>query len=95
MSENENKPGEWLRNGLTVYTLMHAGWRKGIELFKNRITIQIHHDRECSEEEACAAARLIAAAPDLLEACKAVASGDENFHELIRAAIAKATGAES
>lgn len=36
--------------------------------------------------------RLIAAAPDLLEACKAVASGDENFHELIRAAIAKAEG---
>lgn len=37
-------------------------------------------------------ARLIAAAPELLEACKAALSGDQSYIEKCRAAIAKATG---
>lgn len=38
-------------------------------------------------------ARLIAAAPDLLEACKAALSDDQPYIAKCRAAIAKATGA--
>lgn len=38
-------------------------------------------------------ARLIAAAPDLLEACKAALSDDQPYIEKCKAAIAKATGA--
>lgn len=37
-------------------------------------------------------ARLIAAAPDLLEACKAALSDDQPYIEKCKAAIAKATG---
>lgn len=37
-------------------------------------------------------ARLIAAAPELLEACKAALSDDQPYIEKCRAAIAKATG---
>ena len=36
--------------------------------------------------------RLIAAAPDLLEACKAALSDDQPYIEKCKAAIAKATG---
>ena len=47
----------------TVFVLMHAGWRKGEELFKNRITLTVEHDRaECPVDEARATARFIAAA---------------------------------
>lgn len=38
-------------------------------------------------------ARLISAAPDLLEACIAAKSGDPRAYQLLPAAIAKATGA--
>ena len=38
-------------------------------------------------------AMLIAAAPDLLEACKAALSDDQPYIEKCKAAIAKATGA--
>lgn len=59
---------------------------------------------ELGDEEGCAGvfvantgdhkanARLIAAAPDLLEACKAALSDDQPYIEKCRAAIAKATG---
>lgn len=40
-------------------------------------------------------ARLIAAAPDLLEACKAALSDDQPYIEKCRAAIAKATGEQA
>lgn len=59
----KHTPGPWFRDGKTVYALMHAGWRKGVELFKNRFYASVQRDAECSEEEAEANARLIAAAP--------------------------------
>jgi len=62
-------PGPWIRDGRTVYALMPAGWRKGVEIFKNRFWVTVQKDPECSEEEAEANARLIAAAPELLDAC--------------------------
>ena len=60
--------GPWHRIGLLVYASMHAGWRKGQELLKNRITVQVQPDAECSEAEAEATAQLIAAARDDLPA---------------------------
>lgn len=53
--------------------------------------------RDCGSGDVSANARLIAAAPDLLEACKAVdeatRGGDyEAAFKAVRAAIAKATG---
>jgi hypothetical protein len=58
--------GPWLRIGTTVYALVSAGLRRGVEQFKNRFTIQVQRDHECPEEEAVANARLCEAAPDLL-----------------------------
>lgn len=68
-------PWPWLRAGHTVYALMHAGWRKGEELFKNRFSVQVQHDRECPVEEAEAVARLIRAAPDHAMICSAMCAG--------------------
>jgi hypothetical protein len=100
MSTFKHTPGPWLRIGTTVYALMHAGWKRGVEQFKNRFTVQVQRDRECSEEEAEANARLIAAAPDLLEALEAmyemfngngITPNDDDAIISARAAIAKAT----
>lgn len=76
---SKHTPGEWRRIGRLVYVLMPAGWSKGVEQFKNRITITVSHDRECPEEEAEACARLIAAAPDLLDLATALLSAIEMF----------------
>lgn len=48
-----------------------------------------------SGNESAANARLIAAAPDLLDACKAALSDDQPYIEKCRAAIAKATGEQA
>lgn len=63
--------GPWLRDSTTVYALMHAGWRKGVEQFKNRFFCGVYGVRECGDEELEANARLMAAAPDMLEALQA------------------------
>ena len=70
MSNKQHTPGPWLIQGKTVYALMHHGWRKGVEQLKNRFYASVYVDRECDEKEAEANVRLIAAAPDLLEALK-------------------------
>jgi hypothetical protein len=91
--------GPWLREGTTVYALMHAGWKKGVEQFKNRFYCSVQHDKDCSEEEAEANARLIAAAPDLLEALEALFNAADSCTDLTpdvmrkaQAAIKKARG---
>ena len=48
-----------------------------------------------SPADAIADARLIAAAPELLDACKAALSDDQPYIEKCRAAIAKATGEQA
>lgn len=63
---SRHTPGPWLRTGTTVYALVSAGWRRGVEQFKNRFTIQVQRDRDCPEEGAEANARLCEASPDLL-----------------------------
>jgi hypothetical protein len=104
MNTFKHTPGPWLRIGTTVYALMHDGWKRGVEQFKNRFTVQVQRDRECSGEEAEADARLIAAAPEMLEALhKLVDSCDDSdgaqygtlgtsfVRSIATAAIAKAT----
>lgn len=106
MSEVKHTPSPWLRDGNTIYALMHAGWRKGEELFKNRFHAYVQSDRDCPDGERDANARLIAAAPELLEALQGMidlakqmddvsdegGNLDKRFDAAI-AAIAKATGA--
>jgi hypothetical protein len=52
----------------------------------------VPYKKTIPEAEARANALLIAAAPELLEACKAALSDDKPYIEKCRAAIAKATG---
>lgn len=61
---------------------MHAGWTKGAEQFKNRITIAVQYDRECSEAEAEACACLVEASPDLLESNKAMVAALEDLYDI-------------
>lgn len=95
---SKHTPGPWKREGLTVYALMSAGWLKGKELFKNRFWANLVCDASCSKEEAEANARLVAAAPELLDACidarrwLAGWASAEPYISLLDAAIAKATG---
>ena len=96
---SKHTPGPWLLSGNTIYALMHAGRRKGDEQFKNRFSAYVQADRECPDDEHEANARLIATAPELLEALKAcVLWMDTNYerseaaHRAARAAIAKAEG---
>jgi hypothetical protein len=80
MTSIAHTQGPWLRFGRTVYAPMHAGWRKGEEQFKNRITITVQYDRECKLAEAVACACLAEASPDLLESSKAMISALEDLY---------------
>ena len=108
MSEAKHTPGPWLIQGNTVYALMHHGWRKGVEMFKNRFSVQFSFDSSCSKEEIESTKQLIAAAPDLLEALQGILGYFDSGNSVsvsqatikassdevkaARAAIAKATG---
>ena len=98
-------PGPWLLEGTTVYALVHDGWRKGVETFRNRFYLFVQADRECPPDEILANARLIAAAPEMLEALKKIrreliASGNWNAQDedwpanrgAVSSAILKAEG---
>lgn len=96
-------PGPWFSTDRTIYALMHDGWTRGVERQKNRFYAAVQYDKECSEEEAVANARLIASAPDLIEAlllCEGNISSLAASHPVIytewlsvvRSAIAKAEG---
>lgn len=93
MSDTKHSPGPWKVEGLTVYALMSDGFHRGIERMRNRFTAFVQPDRECSEEEAVANARLMKSAPDLLEFAEEVRrSGDTRLASMAIAVIAKATG---
>ena len=56
----------WLRDGTLVYCLQSSGWRKGVEEFENRFSLNVQPGRGHSREEAEALAERIAALlPDL------------------------------
>lgn len=42
---------KWGRDGSTIYTLMHAGWRKGEERLKNQFAFSVYTDAEVTAEE--------------------------------------------
>ncbi len=69
--EVKHTQGEWLVAETTVYCLEHAGWRKGVEQFRNRFYAGVYGHRDTPKEETEANIRLIAAAPELLEALEA------------------------
>lgn len=95
---NKHTPGPWMAVGAWVE---HPDDEVAdICVCDTMLFSQGHFNR--SEEEECANARLIAAAPELLEALKKLMkdAGGEDLvkwkiaHEAARAAIAKATGGE-
>ncbi len=59
---NKHTPGPWYRDGTTVYALNPQNF--------NRFSAQIH-GAHTPQSELEAVARLVAAAPELLEACQA------------------------
>lgn len=69
---SKHTPGPWQVDGQTIYALMHHGWRKGVEQFRNRFYVHVQADKECPDEEHEANVSLIAAAPDLLAALQAL-----------------------
>lgn len=100
----QHTPWPWLYSGNTVYTLMHHGWKKGVEQFRNRASFAFQFDSTVSEEERKATINLTIAAPDLLQELRNIADAntsqwdDKSDFEAwaksrARAAIAKATGA--
>lgn len=42
---------EWKRDGSTIYTPMHARWRRGEEQFKNRLYFSVYADADVPAEE--------------------------------------------
>jgi hypothetical protein len=70
---SEHTPGPWLQVTHTAYALQQVGWRKGEPEMGNRFTAHVQGASGTTSEELAANARLIAAAPELLEAAKALA----------------------
>lgn len=80
---SKHTPGPWpTRESATHITVTNAS---GDAVF--------HDDKRIPG--VMADARLIAAAPELLEACKAALSDDQPYIEKCRAAITKATGEQA
>ena len=75
MNKVKHTPGPYLIDGNTIYALEHHGWRKGEETFHNRFYAYVYPERNCPSEEAEAVAKLFAAAPEMLEACKGIYAG--------------------
>ena len=87
---SKHTPGPWLRDGDRVYTL-----HKLAHVEASRWNAQVRPSVGCPPDEADANARLIAAAPELLEALKWTARALDKEHPAAikaRAAIAKAEG---
>ena len=73
----------WLRDGLFVYALARVGWKKGEPVMANRIGISISggfvgEGQRTPPEELDAVASLVHAAPELLEAAKAVLAYEDD-----------------
>jgi len=94
MSEAKHTPGPWEATGNLVRSPMHQpeGLPRGVQIVECRDGYFLPHTAEAK-----ANARLIAAAPELLEALKRCRFDSLNMSladlEFCRAAYAKATGA--
>lgn len=90
-NEKKHTPGEWAVDGMTIFAPADGIAAKDVAV--------ILHDGNSSIQEREANARLIAAAPELLEALKYASdyplamAQNEGFASEVRAIIAKATGA--
>lgn len=112
MTNSKHTPAPWVLvqdhypEGLAVISEDGRGWRaKSVEIKSGKLRVaevawMSHHSHYASQsiEEMNANATLIAAAPDLLEACKNICElsrTSDNLHiiESALAAIAKAEGA--
>jgi hypothetical protein len=97
MSENKHTPGPWLRDNLTIYTLRPCKWL-GHDSMENAWTAYVmpNGQHKIPLKELEANARLIAAAPELLEALEWIESNPfahrANMVGVATAAIAKAKG---
>lgn len=70
----------WLiAGGTTVYALKHYGWNRGVEQFQNSFSALVQGD------DAKDNALLIAAAPELLHACRLVTENAPLIAEYIKA----------
>jgi hypothetical protein len=91
---------EWQYVGTTVFALEFDSWSRGKEVMRNRFTAYVQGYRDTPAEELKANARLMAAAPELLEALQAISDlydtdeGCRSTPEYIKArtAIKKALG---
>lgn len=73
MSGEETKVGQWHRDGNCIYQLQHAGWKKGVEQFRNRFSIWVQNDSgEMTPEELEAISRQVESLPGLLAACRSL-----------------------
>lgn len=52
MSDTADKTKKWNRDGNLIYSLTHAGWKRGKELMTNDITISIQSYSSESKKEA-------------------------------------------
>jgi len=77
--------GDWQRSDTTVYALMHDGWRRGEETFRNRVWLNVSFDREVPQEEREATVAAIQHAPQLLSELLAYRARDAAVAELVAA----------
>jgi len=91
---------EWMRDGKTIYTLMHDSWRKGVETFRNRISFCVSCDISIPDGESIKIVdsifRAVNAHDDLLASLKEYVEGYDGTRAerdaRAKAAIAKAEG---
>lgn len=102
--------GPWSRSGVRVKLRLPGGSSDSHEVFatvdgvQEAVAYALYSDRNGLHSETFANARLIAAAPDLLDACQralrhaqniGIDSDGSSYVNILRAAITKATGEPS
>jgi hypothetical protein len=59
---------EWLREGSCIYSLIHDGWKKGVEVFRNQLSFNVNIDRNQNDVEREVVAQYLADAHNALPA---------------------------